>query len=113
VAASFSEDGVYEDVAAGHISRGRAEVCKWAEEAFADIENFRIEIVSSSFYNGGGAVEWVWSGTDKGLLKTGKNFSVRGVSIIEVRRENISRYKEFYNFSTVMKQLRLLQAGKE
>ncbi len=113
VAASFSEDGVYEDVAAGHISRGRAEVRKWAEGAFADIENFKIEVVSSSFHNGGGVVEWVWSGTDKGLLKTGKNFSVRGVSIIEVRRGKISRYKEFYDFSTVMRQLGLLPAGKE
>lgn len=58
-------------------------------------------------------VEWVWSGTDKGLLKTGKNFSVRGVSIIEVRRGKVSRYKEFYDFSTVLRQLGLLSAGKE
>lgn len=113
VAALFSEDGVYEDVAAGHISRGRAEVRKWAAGAFADIENFKIEVVSSSFHSGGGVAEWVWSGTDKGLFKTGKNFSVRGVSIIEVRRGKISRYKEFYDFSTVMRQLGLLPAAKE
>lgn len=113
VAASFGEDAVYEDVAAGHISRGRAEVRKWAEGAFAVIENFKIEVVSSSFHNGRGSVEWVWSGTDKGLLKTGKNFSVRGVSIIEVRRGKISRYKEFYDFPTILRQVGLLPAEKE
>ena len=113
VVASFTEDIVYEDVAASHISRGRAEVRKWVAGAFADIENFKLEVVSSSFHNGRGVVEWVWSGTDKGLLKTGKNFSVRGVSVIEVRGGKISRYKEFYDFATVMRQLGLLPAEKE
>ena len=113
VAASFTEDGVYEDVTAGHISRGRAEVRKWAEGGFAVVENFKLELVSSSFHNGRGVAEWVWSGTDKGLLKTGKKFSVRGVSVYEVRRGKISRYKEFYDFATVMRQVGLLPAEKE
>ncbi len=112
VVAAFTEDVVYEDVTAGHISRGRAEARKWAEGAFAVIESFKIEVVSSSFHNGRGVVEWVWSGTDKGLLKTGKNFSVRGVSVFEVRRGKISRYKEFYDFSTIMRQVGLLPAEK-
>lgn len=113
VAASFTEDAVYEDVTAGHISRGRAEVRKWAEGGFAAVENFKIEVVSSSFHNGRGVAEWVWSGTDKGLFKTGKNFSVRGVSVFEVRRGKISRYKEFYDFATIMRQVGLLPADKE
>jgi steroid delta-isomerase-like uncharacterized protein len=113
VVASFTEDVVYEDVSAGHISRGRAEVRKWFAGAFADIENFKMEAVSSSFHNGRGVAEWVWSGTDKGLLKTGKNFSVRGVTVFEVRGGKISRYKEYYDFGTVMRQVGLLPAGKE
>ena len=112
VAATFSEDAVYEDVAAGHTSRGRAEVRKWAAGAFDAIENFKIGVVSSSFHNGRGVVEWVWSGTDKGLLKTGKNFSVRGVSVFEVRGGKISRYKEYYDFATVMRQVGMLPAEK-
>jgi len=111
--AYFSEDAVYEDVTAGHISRGRAEVRKWVEGAFDVVENFKLEVVSSSFDNGRGVVEWVWSGTDKGLLKTGKKFSVRGVSVYEIRRGKISRYKEFYDFATVMRQVGVLPAEKE
>jgi len=113
VVASFTEDIVYEDVPAGHISRGCNEVRKWAEGAFAVIENFKFEIVSSFSQNGRGVTEWVWSGTDKGLFKTGKNFSVRGVSVFEVRKGKISRYKEFYDVATIMRQVGLLPAEKE
>ena len=113
VAAAFSEDAVYEDVAAGHINRGRAEVRKWAAGAFEVFENFKMEVVSSSFHDGSGVVEWIWSGTDKGIHKTGKKFSVRGVSIVEIRKGKILRYKEFYDWATAMKQLGLLPAEKE
>ena len=112
-AAYFSEDAVYEDVTAGHISRERAEVRKWVEGAFDVVENFKLEVVSSSFHKGRGVAEWIWSGTDKGLLKTGKKFSVRGVSVYEIRGGKISRYKEFYDFATVMRQVGVLPAGKE
>jgi steroid delta-isomerase-like uncharacterized protein len=108
VAAAFSEDAVYEDVTADHINRGRAEVRKWAAGAFEVFENFKMEIVSSSFHNGSGFVEWIWTGTDKGIHKTGKNFSVRGVSIVEIRKGKIVHYKEFYDWATAMKQLGLL-----
>jgi limonene-1,2-epoxide hydrolase len=113
VAAAFTEDGVYEDVTAGHISRGRAEVRKWAEGGFMVVENFKMELISNYVRNGHGVAEWVWSGTDKGLLNTGKKFSVRGVSVYEVRRGKISRYKEFYDFATVMRQVGVLPAEKE
>ena len=110
VAAAFSEDAVYEDVTADHISRGRAEVRKWAAGAFEVFENFKMEIVSSSFHTGSGVVEWIWSGTDKGI---GKNFSVRGVSIVEIRKGKILRCKEFYDWAKAMKQLGLLPAEKK
>jgi steroid delta-isomerase-like uncharacterized protein len=113
VAASFTEDGVYEDVTAGHTSRGRDELRKWAEGGLALIENFKLEIVSSFFHNGRGVAEWVWSGTDKGLLKTGKKFSVRGVSVFEVHRGKLSCYKEFYDFATIMRQVGMLPAEKQ
>jgi steroid delta-isomerase-like uncharacterized protein len=108
VLAAFSEDAVYEDVAIDQVYRGRAQIRKWVAGTFTDFENFKLEVVRSTFYKGGGVVEWVWSGTEKGLFKTGKSFSVRGVSIIEVRGGKVSSYKEYYDFATVMRQLGLL-----
>ena len=113
VADAFSENAAYEDVTAGHISHGRAEVRKWAAGAFEVFENFKMEVVSSSFHNGSGVVEWIWSGTDKGIHKTGKNFSVRGVSIVDINKGKILRYKEFYDWATAMKQLGLLPDEKK
>src|SRR4051812_12922046 len=113
VAASFTEDGVYEDVTAGHISRGRPEVRKWAEGGLAAFENFEIKIVSSFFHNGHGVAEWVWGGNDKEMFKTGKKFSVRGVRVFEVRRAKISRYQEFYDSAAIMKQVGVLPPEKE
>ncbi|MEO8042047.1 MAG: nuclear transport factor 2 family protein [Acidobacteriota bacterium] len=46
VAACFTEDGVYEDVTAGHISRGLAEVRKWDAGGFEVVKNFKLEIGS-------------------------------------------------------------------
>jgi len=110
VVRAFRSDSVYEDVAAGQVNRGRDEIRKWVAGAFREIEHFKLEVVRSSVYKGGGIVEWVWSGTDKGLFKTGKSFSVRGVSVIDIRRGKVSAYKEFYDFGTVMRQLGLLPA---
>jgi steroid delta-isomerase-like uncharacterized protein len=108
IAAAFDEDGIYEDVTAGHTNHGRAEVRTWAEGAFVVVQNFKMEIVNSSIQKHRGVVEWVWSGTDKGLLKTGKNFSVRGVSVIELKKGKIYRYKEYYDFAAIMRQVGVL-----
>ena len=84
------------------------EIRKWVAGAFRDIEHFKLEVVRSSVYKGGGIVEWVWSGTDKGLFKTGKSFSVRGVSVIEARSGKVASYREYYDSATFMRQLGLL-----
>ena len=107
VAAAFTENGVYEDVPAGHIGRGRAEIRKWAEGGFGAFENFKMEAVSSSYHNGRGVTEWVWSATDKEWFKTGKSFSVRGVSIYEVRKGKIVRCKDYYDAAAIMRQIGL------
>lgn len=113
VVAAFSSDAIYEDVAAGGLHRGRDEIRKWVAGAFRDIDRFKLEIVKSSFYKGGGTIEWVWSGTDKGLFKTGKSFSVRGVSVVQVREGRVSQYTEYYDFGKVMRDLGPLPVEKE
>ena len=69
------------------------------------VGDFKIEAVNTWVENGHGFVEWVWSGVDKGLFKTGKPFSVRGVSVFEVRNGRISRNKDFYDAAAIMRQV--------
>ena len=48
----------------------------------------------------------MFSGTDKDVFKTGKKFSVRGVSVIDMRDGKISpQHVDFYDVATIMRQV--------
>ena len=104
----FTDDIFYEDVAFGEISHGSAELRKFAASEFAGVPDLELKLVRANIHGGHGTVEWMFSGTDKDVYKTGKKFSVRGVSVIDVRDGKISRCLDFYDVSTVMRQVGLL-----
>ena|SRR5437879_3309121 len=103
--AAYNDDIVYEDVPSGSVSNGRAELRKFAVLTFSGVGDFKIEAVNTWVENGHGVVEWAWSGVDKDWFKTGKPFSVRGVSVFEVRKGKISRNKDFYDAAAIMRQV--------
>jgi len=108
----YTEDVVYEDVAYGAINRGRAELRKFAEGFIEAVPDLKLEATSIYVHNGRGHVEWVLSGTDKGLYKTGKKFSVRGASVFEMRGNRFSSNKDFYDLATIMRQVGVLAPEK-
>jgi ketosteroid isomerase-like protein len=69
-------------------------------------------LVNSSIDRGHGRIEWIFSGTDHGLYKTGKRFSVRGISAIDLRGGKISRNLDYYDAASIMKQVGLLPCEK-
>jgi steroid delta-isomerase-like uncharacterized protein len=95
VASLYTEDVVYEDVAFGMVAHGRAEMRKMAADFFASVPDFKLEVVSNTSAGNRGSVEWVFSGTDVGLYKTGKKFSVRGASIYELRGGRFSANRNY------------------
>jgi len=108
----YTEDVVYEDVAYGVVNHGRAELRKFAAGFFEAVPDLKLEVINTSVHKGHGSVEWVLSGTDRGLYKTGKKFSVRGASVFEMRGGKCSANKDFYDFATIMRQLGMLQQEK-
>jgi steroid delta-isomerase-like uncharacterized protein len=106
----FTDDVFYEDVAFGEVSHGRAEFRKFAVEEFEGVPDLELKLVRAAIHNGHGTIEWNFSGTDKGVYKTGKKFTVRGVSVIEVRDGKISRSLDFYDTGTIMRQVGVLPA---
>lgn len=74
----FTDDAVYEDVTFGEVNHGSAELRKFA----------------ASFFDA--------------VYKTGKKFSIRGASIIDVRGGEISRNLDFYDAAGIMRQVGLL-----
>jgi steroid delta-isomerase-like uncharacterized protein len=106
----FTDDIFYEDVAFGEVSHGRAELRKFAVEEFEGVPDLELKLVRAAIHNGHGTIEWNFSGTDKGVYKTGKKFTVRGVSVIDVRDGKISRSLDFYDTGTIMRQVGVLPA---
>lgn len=106
----FTDDIFYEDVAFGEVSHGSAELRKFAASELEGVPDLELKLLRSNIHNGHGTIEWVFSGTDKGVFKTGKKFSVRGVSVIDVRDGKISRNLDFYDSATLMRQVGVLPA---
>ncbi len=108
VASFFTDDVVYEDVAFGLVAHGHAEMRKMAADFFANVPDLKLEVVSSASMGNHGSVEWVFSGTDAGLYKTGKKFSVRGASVFELRGGKFSANRDYYDSASIMRQVGVL-----
>ena len=106
----FTADVFYEDVAYGEVSHGHAELRKFAVSEFEGVPDLELKLVRASIHNGHGTIEWSFSGTDKGVYKTGKKFTVRGVSVVDVHDGKISRCLDFYDSATIMRQVGVLPA---
>ncbi len=104
----FTADIFYEDVAFGEVSHGSAELRKFAASEFEGVADLELKLLRAKVQGGHGTIEWIFSGTDKDVFKTGKKFSVRGVSVIDVRDGKISRNLDFYDAATIMREVGLL-----
>jgi steroid delta-isomerase-like uncharacterized protein len=105
LAALFTEDVMYEDIPFGEVNHGRQELRKFAASEFEAVPDLKVELKNSSIQGGHGSIEWLFTGTDKGIFKTGKQFSVRGASIITVKNGKISRNVDYYDVTTMMRQV--------
>ncbi len=104
----FAGDIFYEDVAFGEVSHGSAEVRKFAASEFEAVPDLELKLLRANVHGGHGTIEWIFSGTDKGVFNTGKKLSVRGVSVIDVRDGKIFRNLDFYDSATIVRQVGLL-----
>jgi steroid delta-isomerase-like uncharacterized protein len=108
----FTDDVVYEDVAFGEMSHGSAELRKFFLSELEGVPDLELKLQGANLQGGHGTIEWIFSGTDKGVYKTGKKFSVRGISVIEMRGGKISRNLDYYDVATIMKQVGVLPDNK-
>jgi len=112
VAEFYTDDVVYEDVTFGEVAHGREELKKLAAGFFAAVPDMKLERVSVFQHGDHGSSEWVFSGTDVGLYKTGKKFSVRGASVFELRGGKFSSNRDYYDSASIMRQVGVLPAAK-
>jgi steroid delta-isomerase-like uncharacterized protein len=113
VLALFADDCVFEDVTFGVVARGKGELRRYVNGAFAAVPDFKYGVTSRFATSQWAAIEWIMSGTHKGdfpgMPATGKPFSsVRGSSILELEAGTIRRESDYWDAATFMKQVGLL-----
>src|SRR5437660_4677598 len=108
----FTNEILYEDVTFGAVNHGPAELRKFAAFFFEAVPDMKFELVNSTLGRRHGIIEWVFSGTDKGIYKTGKRFTVRGVSTVDFDGGRISRNLDYYDSATIMRQVGLLPCAE-
>lgn len=111
VAVLFTRDAVYEDVTLGIVNHGPEQIRAFAQFFFTVVPDLHLTLVNRSQGGKSGTIEWVLSGTDVGIFKTGKTFAFRGVTVLDLRGDKISRNLDYYDNATFLRQLGLLPPG--
>jgi len=76
----FTDDVFYEDVAFGEVSHGSAELRKFFLSEIEGVTDLELKLERASIHGDHGTIEWTFSGTDKGVYKTGKEVFCPGAS---------------------------------
>ena len=105
LATFYTSDVTYEDVPFAVQAHGTADFKKLVQGFYDNVPDLKLELIDCKSDEKGGWVEWIFSGTDKGLFKTGKKFSVRGASVFQLRGGKVSANKDYYDAATIMKQV--------
>ena len=110
----FTDDCVYEDVTMGVLTHGKAELKAFADGIFAAIPDFAIELSLRFAADRWGGMEWTMSGTHRGdlpgLPATGKPFTLRGSSILELVSGRIGRCTDYWDMTAFLKQIGAMPA---
>jgi steroid delta-isomerase-like uncharacterized protein len=114
----FTEDIVYEDVTLGLHASGVDEFQAFAQGVFAAFPVSSFDLGQSACQGQQGFFGWIWTAEDgvvdvpgSGLCGTGKPFTVRGVAVIAIQGNRISRNADVWDLATVLRQL--LPEGQE
>jgi steroid delta-isomerase-like uncharacterized protein len=112
MAALFTADGVYEDLAFQTTFRGPEGVATWVSITTRSIRDARVEVLDAFRRGDRVAVRWTFSGRDTGafapgLPPTAGAFSVPASSLFELRGGKLRRVTDFYNLADLLRQVGL------
>ena len=113
VVALFTDDCLYEDVPMGALNRGHDELRTLAGGVvLAATPGVRIDLTARFLTGQRGAMEWVMSGCWQTELRelpaVGKEFWIRGASVLQLRDGKIVRCSDYWDFAALMRSLGLL-----
>lgn len=109
----FTDDGIYEDVSLGIVKHGKKEIIEFTNSMLLDSPDVKFELKSVFGTSDWAGIEYVMSGTHvhssiPTIPATGKTFSIRCASILQLHKGKISRETDYYNLVTFLQQLGLM-----
>lgn len=113
MASYFTDDCVFENLARGQVYEGKEKLKEWARVSFVSFPDFKLELTSIVVSGDRLGSEWVMTGTHTGnapdFPATGKSFSVRGCSIVELVNGKIKRESIYWDSMTFLRQLGVMK----
>jgi steroid delta-isomerase-like uncharacterized protein len=107
----YTDDCVMEDLPS-KISHGKPEIEAYYKYLLVGYPDLHFESKNSFGIKNQIASEWIMSGTHTGntarFKATGKKFSVRGMSILEVENGKIIRETDYWDMNSLLQQLGLM-----
>lgn len=105
----FTEDCVYEDVTMGVVNHGQQQLKAFATAFFMAFPDLAVKLNSRFVAGTFGSAEWLMTGTHKGdmpgLPATNKRMSIRGATVFELQGDKIQRNADYWDMTTLLKQL--------
>lgn len=103
---------LYEDVPLGVVNHGKEELRAFGQQVFNAFPDFKIELTTRVAAANWAMLEWTMSGTHQadlpGMPATGKPFSVRGATALQLVDGRISRNSDYWDMATLLGQLGLM-----
>jgi len=113
VAAFYTDDCVYEDMAMGVVNRGRAELLAFVREVYTTMPDFAVRYQHRFATATEAAGQWVitatWNGPFEGVDRTGHRIEFTGLSLYKFRDGKISHAKDCWDFTVMMRQFGVLR----
>jgi steroid delta-isomerase-like uncharacterized protein len=112
-----TDECLYEDVPLGVTNHGKEELRAFGHQVFNAFPDLKIELSTHVAAGEWAMLEWTMSGTHQadlpGMPATGKSFSVRGATALQLGDGRISRNSDYWDIVTLLTQLGLIPSPPE
>lgn len=112
VAALYTNDGILEDVPNGFKIQSPSNIQCFVQGTLKLFGNFKIEVMSTFTGQNKAVVEYLFTATNTGLIPVpstiGKSFTVRTVTVFDLKGNKIERSSDYYDSAAILGQLGLI-----
>ena len=110
--ALYTKDGIFEDVPTGAKIQSQSNIKCLAQTALKLFTNFDIKILYTFTTESKAVFEYLFTATNTGLIPVastlGKSFTVRTVTVLDLKRNKIERSADYYDNAAILEQLGLI-----